>query len=185
MGKYPPPLFKVLLLHSGLLKWVYPMSQGLPLAHRCLYFYKRDPDKVEYQFYYNSITITFGLMFTCMGFATSKLPWRVFNLLLSFWIKHPKSIICPLPLVGPPGSPQTFIVPTVTTVIICHSDLISQSLQPAYYNWHLITWYHLYLQSNIRHKCTFPPKRNLWTWRTDMWLPRGKGREWDGLGVWG
>ena len=24
-----------------------------------------------------------------------------------------------------------------------------------------------------------------WTWRTDLWLPRGKGREWDGLGVWG
>ena len=23
------------------------------------------------------------------------------------------------------------------------------------------------------------------TWRTDFWLPRGKGREWDGLGVWG
>ena len=24
-----------------------------------------------------------------------------------------------------------------------------------------------------------------WTWRTDLWLPRGKGIEWDGLGVWG
>ena len=21
-------------------------------------------------------------------------------------------------------------------------------------------------------------------WRTDLWLPRGKRREWDGLGVW-
>ena len=26
---------------------------------------------------------------------------------------------------------------------------------------------------------------NLRTWRTDLWLPRRKGREWDGLGVWG
>ena len=26
---------------------------------------------------------------------------------------------------------------------------------------------------------------NSWTWRTDLWLPRGRGREWDGLGVWG
>ena len=25
---------------------------------------------------------------------------------------------------------------------------------------------------------------NSWTWRTDLWLPRGKGREWDGPGVW-
>ena len=24
-----------------------------------------------------------------------------------------------------------------------------------------------------------------WTERTDLWLPRGRGREWDGLGVWG
>ena len=24
-----------------------------------------------------------------------------------------------------------------------------------------------------------------WTWRTDLWLPRGKEREWDGLGVGG
>ena len=23
------------------------------------------------------------------------------------------------------------------------------------------------------------------TWRTDMWLPRGRAREWDGWGVWG
>ena len=22
------------------------------------------------------------------------------------------------------------------------------------------------------------------TWRTDLWLPRGREREWDGLGVW-
>ena len=23
------------------------------------------------------------------------------------------------------------------------------------------------------------------TWRTDLWLPRGRRREWEGLGVWG
>ena len=22
------------------------------------------------------------------------------------------------------------------------------------------------------------------TWRIDLWFPRGRGREWDGLGVW-
>ena len=26
---------------------------------------------------------------------------------------------------------------------------------------------------------------NSWTWRTDLWLPRGTGREYDELGVWG
>ena len=26
---------------------------------------------------------------------------------------------------------------------------------------------------------------NSWTWRRDLWLPRGREREWDGLGVWG
>ena len=24
---------------------------------------------------------------------------------------------------------------------------------------------------------------NPWTWRTDLCLPRGRGREWDGLGI--
>ena len=26
---------------------------------------------------------------------------------------------------------------------------------------------------------------NSWTWRTDLWLPRGWRRKWEGLGVWG
>ena len=28
-------------------------------------------------------------------------------------------------------------------------------------------------------------KANSWMWRTDLWLPRGREREWEGLGVWG
>ena len=28
-------------------------------------------------------------------------------------------------------------------------------------------------------------KKNSWTWRTDVWSPRGMERAWDGLGVWG
>ena len=31
----------------------------------------------------------------------------------------------------------------------------------------------------------FPQKRKSWTWRIDLWLPRGKGREWEGLEAWG
>ena len=26
-------------------------------------------------------------------------------------------------------------------------------------------------------------KRRSWTWRIDLWLPRGRGKEWDGLGT--
>ena len=28
------------------------------------------------------------------------------------------------------------------------------------------------------HKRTFPQKRKSWTWRIDLWLPRGRWREW-------
>ena len=35
-------------------------------------------------------------------------------------------------------------------------------------------WYHLYLESNIRHKWIFPQKRKSWTWSIDLWLPRGE-----------
>ena len=34
-------------------------------------------------------------------------------------------------------------------------------------------------------KKIFPKKRKSWTERTDLWLPRGTGREWDELGIWG
>ena len=42
--------------------------------------------------------------------------------------------------------------------------------------------YITYLESNIRHKWTFPQKRKSWTGKTYLWLPRRRGREWDGLG---
>ena len=45
--------------------------------------------------------------------------------------------------------------------------------------------YHLYVESNIQHEGTFPQKRKSWTWRIDLWLPRGKGREWERLEAWG
>ena len=32
---------------------------------------------------------------------------------------------------------------------------------------------------------SFHRKEKSWPWRTDLWLPRGRGREWDGLGIWG
>ena len=35
--------------------------------------------------------------------------------------------------------------------------------------------YHLYLECNMWHKLTFPQNRKSWTWRIDLWLPRGRG----------
>ena len=42
---------------------------------------------------------------------------------------------------------------------------------------------YFYLESNIWHKETFPQKRKSWTWRIDLWLPRGKRKEWGELGA--
>ena len=44
-------------------------------------------------------------------------------------------------------------------------------------------WYHLYLEHNIWHKWNYLQQRNSWTRRRDLCLPRGRGREWDGLEV--
>ena len=41
------------------------------------------------------------------------------------------------------------------------------------YMWNLKYGKRPYLQNRNRS----------WTWRADLWLPRGRGREWDGLGV--
>ena len=41
---------------------------------------------------------------------------------------------------------------------------------------------------NLKYGTNEPPYRtetNSWTWRTNLWLLRGRGREWDGLGVCG
>ena len=42
----------------------------------------------------------------------------------------------------------------------------------------------LILESNIWHKWTFQKKRKSQTWRTDLWLPKCRGREWGGLRIW-
>ena len=42
-----------------------------------------------------------------------------------------------------------------------------------------------YLESNIQYKwSTYRKQTNSGTWKTDLRLPRGKVRDWDGLGVW-
>ena len=61
--------------------------------------------------------------------------------------------------------------------------ILSEVSQKEKDKYHMIS--SVYLESNIRHKGTFPQKRNSWTWRTDLWLPKGKGTEWGGWGAWG
>ena len=44
------------------------------------------------------------------------------------------------------------------------------------YIWNLI---------NGTNEPIYRKETNSWMRRTDSWLPRWRGREWDGLGVWG
>ena len=74
------------------------------------------------------------------------------------------------------------IMPFAATWIKLENFILSEIIRKRKKN---TIYYHLYPESNIWHKCNFPQKRNSWTWRTDLWLPRGRGRECDGLGVWG
>ena len=46
-------------------------------------------------------------------------------------------------------------------------------------------WYHLYVESKIWYKWTYPQNRNRLTERADLWLSRVEMKEWDGPGVWG
>ena len=43
------------------------------------------------------------------------------------------------------------------------------------YIWNLI---------NGTNEPIYRKETNSWTWRTDLWLPRRREREWDGLGIW-
>ena len=38
---------------------------------------------------------------------------------------------------------------------------------------------------NLVYDPNKPFHRKSWTWRVELWLPRGMGREQDGLGTWG
>ena len=60
--------------------------------------------------------------------------------------------------------------------------ILSEVSQKDKAKYHMIS---LYLESNIRHKGTFPQKGKSWIQRIDLWLPRGRGREWGGWVAWG
>ena len=48
-----------------------------------------------------------------------------------------------------------------------------------------IPYYITYMWNLIygTNELIYRKEKNSWTWRTDLWLPRGKGRDWEGLGV--
>ena len=50
-----------------------------------------------------------------------------------------------------------------------------------------IPYYFMYIQNRIygTNELIYRKETNSWTWRTHLCLPRGREREWDGLGVWG
>ena len=73
------------------------------------------------------------------------------------------------------------IIPFIATWLEVETLILSEVSQKEKDKYHMIS----YLESNIGQKQTFPQKRKSWTWRINLCLPRGMGREWDGLGTWG
>ena len=55
---------------------------------------------------------------------------------------------------------------------------LSQKEKDVYHMiWHI--WNQIYGTSEP----TYRKQTSLWTWRTDLWLPKGSGKQRDGLGV--
>ena len=54
-------------------------------------------------------------------------------------------------------------------------------------DWIRKMWYTYTMEyySAIKKNKIMPQTRKSWTWRLDLWLPKEKGREWEGLGAWG
>ena len=73
------------------------------------------------------------------------------------------------------------IMPFAVTWMELETLILSEISQREKDKYHMIS---LILESNKCHKWTFPQKRKSGTWRIVLWLPRGRGREWDwGLGL--
>ena len=45
--------------------------------------------------------------------------------------------------------------------------------------------YHMLSLISGKAQMNLSTKKKIIDWRTDLWLPRGRRREWDGLGIWG
>ena len=44
---------------------------------------------------------------------------------------------------------------------------------------------HIYLKHDSSNEPIYKTETASWTWRKDLWLPKGRRREWDGQGVGG
>ena len=60
------------------------------------------------------------------------------------------------------------------TLILSKSERERQIIPDITYIWNLIY---------VTNKPIYRKEPNSWTWRIDLWLPWGRGREWDGMGV--
>ena len=69
------------------------------------------------------------------------------------------------------------IMPSAATCMELEILILSEVSPKEKGKYHMISPNHLYLESNICHKWTFPKNRNSWTRKIDLWLLRGRERE--------
>ena len=60
--------------------------------------------------------------------------------------------------------------------------ILSEVSQKEKYKYHMMS--HIWNLKYGTNESIYRKETNSWTWSTDLWLPRGREREWDGLGVW-
>ena len=70
------------------------------------------------------------------------------------------------------------IMPFATTWIELETLILSEVSQKEKGKYHRIS--HMWNLIYGTNEPIYRKEINSWTWRTDLWLPRGWGREWDG-----
>ena len=71
------------------------------------------------------------------------------------------------------------IMPFAATWMQIETLILSEISQKEKDEYHMIS--HIWNLIYGTNEPIYSKETNSWTWRTDLWMLRGKGREWDGL----
>ena len=73
-------------------------------------------------------------------------------------------------------------MPFAATQVERETLILSEVSQKEKDKYHMISL--IWNLTNGTNEPFYRKETNSWAWRTDLWLPSQRGREWDGLGVW-